>query len=156
MSEEEKERKVDRTGWGEGPWDGEPDKLVWKTKAGLPGMIVRNEFGALCGYAAVAKGHPLYGQSYDGTDLSAHGGLTYADKCAGNICHVPEPGEPDDVWWFGFDCNHAFDLAPGMRAHMRKIGAPRSLDPEYDVYRDLAYVKEEVESLAEQLAKAVA
>ena len=32
------------------------------------------------------------------------------------ICHIPDQGEPDDVWWLGFDCLHGGDLAPGMMA----------------------------------------
>jgi hypothetical protein len=27
------------------------------------------------------------------------------------------------VWWFGFDCGHAFDFAPGMEARMRACEA---------------------------------
>ncbi len=122
------EKVVDRTGWGSGPWDNEPDKLNWTTASGLPGMIVRNDNGALCGYAAVPDNHPWHGVQYHGrsaeypyTDESAkeevdytttpegkidvHGGLTYSDSCQGRVCHIPEPGEPDNVWWFGFDCS---------------------------------------------------
>ncbi|MDX6480317.1 MAG: hypothetical protein QOG85_827 [Gaiellaceae bacterium] len=139
----------DRTGWDSGPWDGEPDKLVWKTEAGLPGMIARNRLGALCGYVAVTREHPLYGA--DRPDVEVHGGLTYANACSGNICHVPEPGEPDDVWWFGFDCNHGGDYAPSTAAWGKRIGAAlRRLDRE--TYRDIGYVRAEVELLAVQLA----
>lgn len=67
------------------------------------------------------------------------------------ICHVPAPGEPDDIWWFGFDCAHAGDRMPGMEAALRSIGG-RSLPHCGDVYRDLAYVKAECASLARQLA----
>lgn len=154
---ETNEYKVQRKHtWPKGPWDNEPDKLVWKTKAGLPGMIVRNGVGALCGYAAVAKGHPLFEVPYSrGEDYSespegrfeVHGGITYSDKCAGHICHVPEPGEPDDVWWFGFDCAHSGDFCPGMHGAFGVLQG-RSLES----YKDIEYVKAEVEKLAEQLA----
>lgn len=62
---------VDKSSWGDGPWQQEPDRAEW-THRGLP-----------C--------------------LAVHGGLTYSDRCHDDICHVPAPGEPDDVWWFGFD-----------------------------------------------------
>lgn len=157
------EHKVDRAGWDPGPWDNEPDKLVWKTETGLPGMIVRNSMGALCGYVGVTKDHPWYGRAYNDGDypdspegrLSAHGGITYSDKCQGHICHVPEPGEPDDVWWFGFDCNHCDDYAPVNAKYRKMAGSGRT--PELyrqrpsEVYRDLAYVRGEVEDLARQL-----
>lgn len=152
---EQTELKIDRTGWGPGPWDGEPDKLTWKTEAGLPGMIVRNRLGGLCGYVAVTKEHPLFAVEYNAGEwpnspearFSVHGGLTYSDKCSGNICHVPEPGEPDDVWWFGFDCVHSGDLAPYSTKYE---GGPWYGDE----YRTIDYVRGEVEDLARQLAEA--
>lgn len=157
------EHKVDRTGWPAGPWDEEGDKEVWKTDAGLPGMIARNRMGAWCGYVAVTGEHPLYGKSYDDVHeeipgLEVHGGLTYSGKCQGHICHVPEPGESDDVFWFGFDCNHAGDEAPAMLMWSRKWeseGGPKKLPPlPGEGYRDAAYAKLWVEKLAQQLAHA--
>lgn len=152
---ERAEWKVDRTNWAAGPWDGEPDKMNWTTKAGLPGMIVRNQSGALCGYVAVTKDHPWFEKHYgEGpeTTLEVHGGITYSKKCVGPICHVPEPGEPDDVWWFGFDCNHGGDHAPGSHALLSPIFLRDIAGPFGGEYRDEAYVRGEVESLAEQLA----
>lgn len=110
--------------------------------------------------------------------LDAHGGLTYSGACSGHICHVPKPGAPDHVWWFGFDCNHASDVAPGMLAleeHMRerkifaegeglyvpkwaepieKHAAAMSLLFPLSMYRTQLYVAAEVRRLAEQLAAA--
>lgn len=152
MSENYIERLHDRTGWAAGPWDKEPDKVVWKDKlTGMPCMIVRNGLGALCGYVGVAEGHPYFGKHYDAVDVDVHGGLTYAHKCAGTICHVPAAGEPDHVWWFGFDCAHAWDLCPGMEARSRALGFPPKRD---DVYRDIPYVKRQCRKLAQQLKTA--
>lgn len=131
---------VDRSKWEPGPWDNEPDKIVGTDDAtGLPMMIIRNTIGALCGYVGVNEGHSLFGKSYMDLDLQVHGGLTFANKCSGHICHVPEAGQPDHVWWLGFDCAHAFDQAPGMRF---------AID---DEYRDIEYVKAECAKLAQQL-----
>lgn len=151
---------VDKSRWQRGPWDDEPDRLEWKTAAGLPGLMVRHpRLGHWCGYVAVPPGHPCHGRS-EGTDyekdangdedylkplpnpvneLNAHGGITYAAACDGHVCHVPEPGEPDDVWWLGFDCAHSGDHSP--------YGTPFA----HDTYRDVAYVRGEVEDLAAQL-----
>jgi hypothetical protein len=139
---------VDRRGWPSGPWDGEPDKVQWKSRVGLPALIVRNDSGALCGYVGVPRGHPARDADKDILDeeVSVHGGLTYADRCRGHICHVPGPGEPDDVLWLGFDCAHARDYWPGRWVGVR--GAPAPLP----AYRTIAYVRGECESLAEQLA----
>lgn len=96
--------------------------------------------------------------------LNVHGGLTYANKCSGKICHVPKSGEPDDVWWFGFDCAHAGDFQPAYHAKYKNRGYPfnggeydhaRALaanDWSIETYRTLDYVREQANSLADQLA----
>jgi hypothetical protein len=135
---------VDRSGWPAGPWDDEPDRVAFE-HAGLPCLLNRGGGGAWCGYAAVPPGHPLHGQNHwEEIDVDVHGGVTYTDACQGSICHVPKPGEPDDVWWIGFDCAHLYDLTPGS------LRFDRALPDE--VYRDVAYVRRETEHLAEQLA----
>lgn len=72
--------------------------------------------GTLCGYVAVPPSHPWHGVPYDNIDVSTHGGLTYSDSCDddGPICHVPSPGESDEVWWVGFDCGHCYDVMPAQ------------------------------------------
>jgi len=154
MSEETSLEKVDRTDWDPGPWDAEEDRYQWKTRSGLPGLIVRNNLGNLCGYAAVAPGHAMYGKSYETPDVDVHGGLTFGSKCHGAICHIPDPGEPDDVWWFGFDCAHAGDLLPARTAMAKRIQGYPKMRGEFDgTYRDVAYVRAQVEDLARQLAE---
>jgi hypothetical protein len=159
------ERIIDKSQWGDGPWLTEPDRLEWE-HAGLPCLAVRGpEFsGHWCGYVAVPPGHPLHGKHYDTPDVNVHGGLTYADKCDGAVCHVPKPGEPDDVWWFGFDCAHGGDLSPAMHARYLHVGYPFPSEPydhakavaaadwTIDVYRTLDYVQAEANRLADQLA----
>lgn len=214
---------VDKSAWGDGPWQAEPDKMQWQDeRTGLPCLIVRGPMGALCGYVGVATTHPAYGLSYDGApddehrayhkalreklsaplaqngadgheavravlesdaltppeptpvgeqiiNLNVHGGLTFAGGChegdpATGICHIPAPGEPDDVWWFGFDCTHAGDLAPLMELTRKDveyltqhIPVPPLLkqfrEEHPDLYRDIAYVQAEVADLAKQLAE---
>lgn len=133
-----------------GPWADEPDKAQWVDEAtGLDCLIVRNHYGALCGYVGLPPEHPWHGLDY--SDLwieigwdAPHGGLTFAGACAENtpegegICHIPEPGRPDNVWWLGFDCAHVGDLIPSgiMLVHPG------------DRYRDFEYVKGECTTLA--------
>lgn len=138
----------------EGPWSAEPSKMQWVDRAtGMPCLIVRNHLGALCGYAGVSPGHPLHGKHHDAPDIEVHGGLTYADRCqpttdeAQGICHVPEPGTPHDVWWFGFDCSHLGDVVPGM---ITLLSFGRS-ELERGEYRDVGYVAGQVTELAAQL-----
>lgn len=120
--------------WGPGPWVGEPDKAQWKDEAtGLPCLALRAYGGVWCGYVGVAPGHPLHGvdrndpRVEDG--LHAHGGVNYSAPCQEHpgvpiecrICHMPDPGGPDDMWWFGFDCGHAEDLSPDSTADFREL-----------------------------------
>lgn len=160
-------RTQDKTAWGPGPWQDEPDKAQWvDPTTGLDCLIVRNGGGALCGYVGLPAGHPWHGKDYSecltrcGEDwcyehspeaaVRVHGGLTFADACANTadesrgICHVPLPGRPHDVWWFGFDCAHSGDESP---AYSRKYGFG-----DHEVYRDVAYVVAECTDLARQLA----
>lgn len=149
--------------WPEGVWRNEPDKVQWVDKAtGLPCLIVRSRLGNLCGYAGVYETHPLYKLDYSGIEdhLDAHGGITFSGPCQEHaeegrgICHIPEPGTSDKVWWFGFDCAHCDDLAPGMAGLYNRMP---NLAPYHssDIYRDVSYVKAEVQQLALQLARGV-
>ena len=148
----------DRDGWAAGPWDDEPDKLQWTdAETGLPCLIVRNQSGALCGYAGVAPGHVFYDVDYGEFDdrLTVHGGVTYTDRCtdeateAGGVCHVVEPGEESDVWWVGFDCAHGLDVVPAFVKLYEDMGLTGFRGA---TYKTVDYVKAECASLAKQLA----
>lgn len=148
----------DRSQWGHGEWSAEPqDKVQWQDEAtGLPCLAVRNHSGAWCGYVGVAEGHPAFGKDYsdvsqaDGEYIEVHGGLTFSDFCADTkdeaegICHVAAPGEPDRVWWLGFDCAHYLDLTPGDAARGYSWSGEGT-------YRTLDYVKRQCLLLAAQL-----
>lgn len=159
-------RYTDRKGWPSGPWDTEPDHEIWTDEnTGYVCAIRRVSGGALAGYIAVPAGHPWHGADYDNACehpddngvwlgvspgwrmVSVHGGLTYSgsswrdserDGAGTGLFSDADP----DVWWFGFDCAHAFDLRPGdMALYRPAVGAS-------DVYRDWAYVKANVLGLA--------
>ena len=144
---------IDKSEWGDGPWQDEPDKAQWD-HAGFDCLIVRGPSGALCGYVGVPPTHPGYGKHYDDTEVfedypDVHGGLTFADDCAEtddesqHICHTD--GLCEDVWWFGFDCAHAGDISPKYHKRFEHLNCPD------DIYRNFGYVKHQTEHLAEQL-----
>jgi hypothetical protein len=145
-------RTVDKSSWPRGPWDHEPDKKQWQDPTtGLPCLIVRGPVGALCGYVGVPPGHRFYQVDHDSVDVeSPHGGLTFDGFCQHmpdesiGVCHRPAPGEPDAIWWLGFDCAHSGDLCPSYEARI-DLDYPR-------IYRDLEYVTREVTELAARLA----
>jgi hypothetical protein len=119
---------------------------------GLPCLAVRHpRLGHWCGYVGVPPGHPLHGKDRDEVDLCAHGGVNRATACDDSkeegrgVCHIADAGEPDHVWWFGFDCGHAWDVSPWFAA----LGFPDD-----GTYRTLEYVKDVCENLARQLSEA--
>lgn len=149
---------TDKTSWGPGPWQDEPDKEQFADEAtGLPCLVKRSPLGGnLCGYVGVSEGHPWLGKDYDDIDAEVHGGLTYAGFCqegdeARTICHIPGPGEPGRLYWLGFDCGHAWDVSPGMDARYPDFFR----DPTV-TYKTVAYVKAECARLAAQAAEAAA
>lgn len=98
---------VAKSGWGEGPWQEEADKYSWTDEAtGYSCLIVRNSFGALCGYVGISGGHPLFGKRYSDcvypekhkegepgehdyhyscrpeAALDVHGGITFTSACS--------------------------------------------------------------------------
>lgn len=166
-------RVPDRRPAGEGPWAGEADKASWIDRdTGLPCIMLRGQDGALRGYVGVGPSHPLFGASVGalptGPSISVHGGINYAKPCVTHappsisVCHVHDrrasaaaPAEdpvaravaalPADLWWFGFSCDHSYDLVPGTRPDdFLQIENGR-------VYRDEAYVVRETTRLASQL-----
>ncbi len=151
-------RLIDRYG-GEmvdGIWHDEPDRVEFK-HAGIQCLAKRGPHGNWCGYVGVPPGHPWHGEhgiNYREDSLGevdVHGGITYSAACDhdNGICHVPEPGEPEHLFWQGFDCGGAFDLQPMVLTWSLNRGGYEGMGIG-DVYRDLAFVTAEIKRLAEQ------
>jgi hypothetical protein len=118
-------------------------------------MVLRHPAtGSLNGYVGVPPESRLYAVAYDdplhpavegahpdGASLElfigVHGGLTFSGW------RRDEGGA--DYWFFGFDCNHGGDFAP--HPSMERISMRGG------TYRDIRYVRGEVNRLAEQLVK---
>lgn len=117
-----------------GPWQNEPDQLQWRDdRTGLNCLILRNHFGALCGYVGVPAGHQMFGKTHHDVDAHAHGGLTFSDS-------------DGTEWWFGFDCGHVTsgDLLP-------RWSDDQDIAPLMRTYRDIEFVRSECTHLAHQL-----
>lgn len=149
---------LDKLAWGPGPWLDEPDKTVWvDDSTDLDCMMRRGGGGAWCGYVGVPETHPMFGLGEEDCDLDVHGCISFTGSCDDEgpvesaICHVPLPGRPAKVWWFGFDCGHHRDARPADR---RFDDIAYSVMNQEAVYRDASYVESEVERLARQLAAA--
>ena len=150
MSENVNTPKYDKSNWQKGlGWENEADRVDF-IHAGFSCLILRNHSGNWCGYVGVPKEHPAYDMDMYDIPVDVHGGVTYKERCAGHICHVPQPGMPDDVMWIGFDTAHAWDVSPG-RPHELRFNNPNG-EPGV-TYKNQAYVTQETKQLAEQLAK---
>lgn len=142
--------------WGNGPWLAEPDRVEWVDPATeRPCLVFRHDMGYLCGYAAVDPGHPLHQVDRSGLDLMS-APVDYTAFCQegpdAKICHVPAPGKPADVWWFGFHSAHYNHLVPLMFSPMmRALGIRRDPPPGY-IYQGMTRVITRVKALARELA----
>ena len=92
-------------------------------------LIIRHrDMFHLCGYVQVDD---LQDQTIEDLGVDVHGGITFFGK----------PHDVEGGKWVGFDCAHAFDLAPGMRYVV-----------EFDqIYRTFNYVEQECAKLARQV-----
>jgi hypothetical protein len=157
----------------DGPWTSEPDKALWIDPAtGLDCLAHRNQMGAWCGYVGVPPGHPWHGREPHCVPLSrvwAHGGVNFAGPDRAGAAHAygltGGPDRSDDLWWVGFDCGHADDLAPGLLAALHQADPlcyPLSGRPspglrsifDSQSYRTFEYVINEVQRLAAQAHRA--
>jgi hypothetical protein len=101
----------------------------WDPTGTLLCHISRNSQGSWCGYVTIPKCFSIdYKDDY--LDLSCHGGITYQS-----------PNDDGDMV-IGFDCAHSGDLTPFLKF---------TFDIDGGVYRDRAYVTNEVNFLADQV-----
>lgn len=146
--EHEEWNLVDKTSWGPGPWQDEPDRMEWADEeTGIACLVVRNVEGAFCGYVGVSKGHPWYGVHFYDVDAGpdVHRELTYSNEC-------PAADDPETLWWLGFHCSHARDLSPAL------LAIEKGKDPllayrlarirEHQTYMPIAYVQAQCAVLA--------
>lgn len=140
---------VDRSSWGRGAWDGEPDRMMWQR--GQLTCLALRQIGAgyWCGYVGVPFGHPAFGKGLSEVEISsAQHEVNYAELELGK--------EDPPLYWFGFDCGHAWDYQPGLAADLAAAnpGFVRRLFGEQH-YWTLEEVSAEIEQLAVQLEKMV-
>lgn len=155
---------IDKSSWGEGLWSSEPDKVEFTdATTGLPCLIVRIPNGTLCGYVGISEEHPWFGIEYDKSVnrdknrqnntpemlIVVHGDLNYSDFCQEDnkehgVCHQALPGQPDKIWWYGFDTSHTGDLIPSRSTFAGRLN-------KNNIYRDIKYIKNQIASLAIQL-----
>lgn len=133
---------IDKSDWGDGPWQNEPDFLRWQDYATGLWCVVRRALstGALCGYVALPKGHPFRRMSGLELPVEAHGGVTYSEQMGADF-------------YIGFDCAHYQDLMPYLRAQLSRTGFTGQV-LELGSYRDLEFAIRQCERVAAQVRAA--
>jgi hypothetical protein len=140
----------DKRQWGKGEWQREPDYQSWIDKETRYACVARrNVFGAWLGQVGVDTGHPLYMLSSASPEfefIETHGKPADVLTCFNKddaMKFIP----PQKLWWIGFSCMGDGDFCPWIdqpRLKGKKLPSK--------VYRNLAYVVEQIEFLASQLA----
>lgn len=120
------------------PWLTEPDQIEFQYR-GYQCLIRRNpELKILCGYVAIPKDSKFYNvNDYDAIcdSLQVWGGITFAGKI----------NKTDSKFYLGFDCAHLEDYVPGID------GLPQCAINEVKNYKDIVFVKTELQHLVEQI-----
>lgn len=161
--------RIDRSTWGSGPWDGEPDREQWSDPVtGYPCLAIRCDLGGWAGYIGVYPDHPAFGEK--------------VDDVPGNVCDYGHTDEirfiepwpedpnaivdesdpkgsvmrvvrmPDYLWWFGFDFLHAGDLIPSMNDIIKKTKGLCG-ERQLGTYKDIAHVKKTCAAIALALCR---
>ncbi|MFM5887943.1 MAG: hypothetical protein ACKOQS_06580 [Dolichospermum sp.] len=140
---------IDKSAWVDGEWQQETDRIEW-VYLGFPCLIVRQDGGWLCGYVGIPPTHPYYGKDMEDKELKE----IYTDKKI-NFSEVSQQIDdpravnhqllPTDknYWWIGFDCCHYDDVFPRI-IQFYNFRSDTS-------YKNVEYVKTQVEFLARQL-----
>ena len=109
--------------------DGKIKKSKW--------MVEMNRNQLLC-----PKSNESYCEHTPDSLLNVHGGITFTGFCQENaeekgICHKPSEGEPNHIWWLGFDCSHSGDLSPAYTSFPELYRGN---------YKNIFYVKQKIKS----------
>jgi hypothetical protein len=141
---------IDRSHWGKGEWDNEPDQLWWiDDKTQLACLVRRSLMGDFCGYVGVSEAHFLHNIEPE-PGLISHQWTVTAGQLGAEGTDFP-----DDLWWFGFRCGQALDLTPAARAQLGLCAEMAEIfeekPPLVDKYCNIQCAAEQVNQLANRL-----
>jgi hypothetical protein len=142
----------DKKKWGDGPWQTEPEEEGFEYKGYWCSMI-RNSFGAWCGYVLLPEDHPFskLESHLDIDNIEVHGGITYGQNVT-----LEENGRKG--YMIGFDCAHYGDYIPTQKItnDFLKQECPswpqlESVTEHEDIYRDIEFVRNEIKNMVDQI-----
>jgi hypothetical protein len=147
-----REDLIDKSEWGKGPWENEPDLQSWiDSETQYACVTRRNMFGAWLGHVGLDASHPLYMLQPGAPEfefIETHGSpelfVGFYEDDAKRF--VP----PQKLWWIGFSCMQSTDYCP-LTDREPYIKGKRG-KATTKTYRTFEYVCEQVLFLASQLA----
>lgn len=153
---------IDKSEWGEGPWQHEPDYKEFMYKGFYCLLRRHHRYGNWTGYVAIDPQSKLAKEDCRSMDLDVHGGITY-EAFRNPLLSINIP-EDDSLFWIGFDCHsgrfkpdkkgnsvedYEDDYAPGEQVIFKKAGY--SDDGKKEFYRTIEFAINELESLIDQI-----
>ena len=125
-------------------WMMEPNEKIFYFRKYKCAILRNPEWGFLCGYVGIPKGHLFYKKFYEKIDVECHGGLTFSDFFGGGFYRNYGKGLDDGLWYIGFDCCHLGDFSPFRKTF-------QSLNLIADAYRDMDYVTNQCKNIVRQV-----
>lgn len=145
---------LDKKAFHKGPWMSEPDICAWEHK--LPCLALRDmSLGIWRGFAALTEGHPFYGRIMEelikipqATEifLSTYGGISGVGRLPTEYARFDK-----NYWWVSVATIHGGDLVPLLK--MEDVDANMAKMMSNQTYKNLKFIRREVNKLAESLAR---
>lgn len=129
-----------RSNWATGPWNNEPDLVLWDrhlTTYRVHYLTERGPTGCWNGYISVPSSLATVPTEVL-KNLQVHGGVCFGPATKNLSCY--HLGGYEHLDWVGFDCAHSEDAAPGLSFYR------------YGRYRTLEFAYYQCEVMAAQLA----
>lgn len=136
-----------------GDWMKEPDYCEWVQNE-LTCLALRDmKLGMWRGFVALTKEHVYFGKTLQHIVneelfeyLDVHGGISVAGKLPPKYKELNK-----DRWWMGFECALGEDLLPLAKLDVNDALQASVL--EQQTYKDIHFVRREINYLAKKLAK---
>ena len=148
----------DKSKFAKGPWSNEPDLVGWYRYT-YPCLAIRESVsGTWKGFVGLPKNHAAHGKTFEQLlecqwflEMEVYGGISYVGK----LTTISKDYAPAQTWWLAFDTNlEGEDLSPIMLEKTEDGKRPK-LGPFGPItYKDLHFVRREVNDLARQLFNA--
>ena len=145
-----------KQGFPVGKWLSEPDLCSWEGKFHC--LAIRDMgMGVWRGFVGLDESHPYYGKTLQelllipevaDIFLSVYGGITAAGRLPPKYKEFAQ-----NYWWIGIETTHGGDLMPLLK--LEGAGADMAKMLSGQTYKDLRFIRKEVNKLSSSLSRIV-